>query len=75
MRTQPSPSKETWKDSPLPRPVKVLKETSLLTPVLTPPLQAMADSGSAKVGVEASRRTGSPSEVRATLPVPSRTTL
>jgi hypothetical protein len=54
--------------------VKVLKETSLLTLVLTPPLQAMADSGSAKVAVEVSRRTGSPAEVTATLPVPSSTT-
>src|SRR5215208_2180333 len=75
MRTQPGPSKDIWNDSPLPRPVKVLKETSLLTPVLTPPLQAIADSGSAKVGVEVSRSTGSPSEVRATLPEPSSTTL
>jgi hypothetical protein len=32
--------------------MKVLNETSERTLVLTPPLQAIAESGSAKVGVE-----------------------
>ena len=36
---------DIWNVSPLPRPVKVLNETSLLTPVRTPPLQAIADVG------------------------------
>jgi hypothetical protein len=68
MRTQPGPSKAIWNDSPLPRPMKVLNETSERMLVRTPPLQAIAESGSAKVGVLVSRRTGSPCEVTATLP-------
>src|SRR5215203_777912 len=75
MRTQPGPSKATWKVSPLPRPIKVLKEISERTLVRTLPLHAIADSGSAKVGVLVSSSTGSPCEVTATLPVPSSTTL
>jgi hypothetical protein len=51
MRAQSGPSKDIWNDSPEPRPVKVLNETSLLMPVRTLPLQAIADSGSAKVGL------------------------
>src|SRR5215210_2494251 len=58
MRTQPGPSKAIWKVSPLPRPIKVLNETSERTLVRTPPLHAIAESGSAKVGVLVSSSTG-----------------
>ena len=53
----------------------VLKETSDLTLVPTPPLHATAESGSAEVGVLVSSKTGSPWAVTATFPGPSRTTL
>src|SRR5215208_4752599 len=48
---------------------------SLRMLVRTFPLQAIAESGSAKVGVVVSSSTGSPCEVTATMPVPSSTTL
>jgi len=56
MRTQPAPLEGHLERLAAAAAGEGLKETSLLIPVLTPPLQAMADSGSAKVGVEVSRR-------------------
>ena len=67
--TQPGPSKRIWKVSPESRPRMVLNETSDLTRVPTPPLHAMAESGSAEVGVLVSSKTGSPWAVTAPLPL------
>ena len=65
--TQPSPEKPIWTLSPDPIPISDLACMSVLSLVDTPPDQAIAACGSAKVGASAtSSLTGSPSEISAT---------
>src|SRR5687768_15032276 len=70
-RTQPSPPNAIWTLSPEPRPISVLRFTSVFIEVLTPDDHVIAACASAYVGAEATlRRTGGPSERIATQPVP-----
>ena len=71
--TQPWPTKPICTDSPEPLPMNVFRLTSVLTVVCRLPYQVIAACGSANVGVSGpvDSRTGGPSDMTATQPVPA----
>src|SRR5918999_957414 len=69
--TQPSPLNAIWMLSPEPRPMSVLRLTSVFIDVVTPDDHVIAAWASANVGAVATfSRTGGPSDRIATQPVP-----